>query len=174
MRGMRPCSSFIHKPNRGFDVLTRKDTKMRRTILKGLRLGLTATGCALLAACASAPVSRQNLLGNYQSADLTPARRSGFAELRGPIEASKSLRLVMSLRGPGNSTIAEDKSVGTAGLLGLTTNEVVPIPGTDMIQFGFLQEGSFSQTNFRSGSQESVSRGGSNGGAVLIFKIIRP
>jgi hypothetical protein len=150
------------------------DLKMRTTVMKSLRFATIAGGCSLLAACASAPVSRQSSLWSYQRSDIAPANQSAFAELRGLMDASKSLRLSLSLRGPGSSTIAEDKSVGTGGLLSLTTNEVVPIPGTDMIQFGFLQEGSFSQANFRSGSQESASRGGGSGGAVLIFKIIRP
>lgn len=127
--------------------------------------------CAATVGCASAaPASRSSSSRSgigVQSANFLPM----------PDLQSSLMRLPPPLRAPvrraGGTSVGGDRSVGAEGLLGHTTNEVVPIPGTDMIRVGFLQEGTFSSSQFRSGAQEAKDRGGAPG-AGLIFKISRP
>lgn len=66
--------------------------------------------------------------------------------------------------------LGSDQTVGVAGFLGQTVNEVVPIPGTDMVRAGALQEGSLFQSSFRSPQQE----GAILSEAIIIFRISRP
>lgn len=66
--------------------------------------------------------------------------------------------------------LGADQTVGVSGILGQTVNEVVPIPGTDMIRVGALQEGSLFQTSFRSPQQEGTILSE----AIIVFRITRP
>lgn len=70
--------------------------------------------------------------------------------------------------------LSRDESVGATGVLGQTVNEVVPIPGTDMIRVGALQEGTFFQSSFRNAGQDAASGASGRPGAVLIFRVFRP
>ena len=68
-----------------------------------------------------------------------------------------------------------DESIGLRGTIGTTVNQVVPIPGTDMIKVGAVQEGTLFQSSFRNPTQDSNDRAGSTpNGAVILFHIDRP
>lgn len=71
--------------------------------------------------------------------------------------------------------LGSDQTVGVGGMLGETVNEVVPIPGTDMVRVGVLQEGSLFQSSFRSPQQETTGQSGSVlNSATVVFRVFRP
>lgn len=70
--------------------------------------------------------------------------------------------------------LSGDQTIGFSGVLGQTVNQVVPIPGTDMIRVGAVQEGSIAQNNTRSTAEASPHSGAAPSGAVIIFRISRP
>lgn len=73
------------------------------------------------------------------------------------------------------SPIVADRSIGASGLMGETVNEVVPIPGTDMVRAGAVPEGSLFQNSFRSAPSEAAGRAGTAPTqATIIFRVDRP
>lgn len=71
--------------------------------------------------------------------------------------------------GPG------DESISLNGTIGATVNETVPIPGTDMIRAGQVQEGAYSQNNNRSGTGETRQQSGvPPTSATILVKVTRP
>jgi hypothetical protein len=68
-----------------------------------------------------------------------------------------------------------DRSVGLGGVIGQTVNEVVPIPGTDMIRAGAVPEGSLFQNSFRNPTADAAGRAGTAPTtATIVFKVGRP
>ena len=61
------------------------------------------------------------------------------------------------------------------GTIGVTVNETVPIPGTDMIKAGQVQEGAYSQNNNRNATSEARnSKSTPPVDAAIIVKVNRP
>jgi hypothetical protein len=124
---------------------------------------------AALAAGACAHVAQPGAAGWQAAAVLNSTGPS-----TGALRTSKGLSLAALSRQPGRDEI-EDRSVGIAGMLGQSINEIVPIPGADMIQVGTLKDGTLLQSNFRAASQEATTRGGTvQSEATIIFRITRP
>jgi len=67
-----------------------------------------------------------------------------------------------------------DESIGLRGSMGMLVNNVVPIPGTDMIKVGAVQEGTLFQTSFRNPTQDAHTPGSSPTGAAILFHVNRP
>jgi len=130
-----------------------------------LKISCPLVCAALLAACAPLSggmrgyASTGSRLASYPSAQVYPTWYAAAKAMLRP--AGSALEL------------SRDESVGATGVLGQTVNEVVPIPGTDMIRVGALQEGTFFQSSFRSANQEAAAGAGRTG-TVLIFRIFRP
>lgn len=123
---------------------------------------------APLAACATAGrVASRNYLHSAYTSDAYPSARIYSSW-------SAAAAAMLGIGRKDAPPLSSDESVGATGVLGQTVNEVVPIPGTDMIRVGALQEGSFFQSSFRNPSQEAATRGGGVTGAVVIFRIFRP
>lgn len=69
----------------------------------------------------------------------------------------------------------EDQSIKLDGTIGVTVNETVPIPGTDMIKAGQVQEGAYSQNNNRNATSEARnSKTTPPVDAAIIVKVNRP
>jgi hypothetical protein len=70
----------------------------------------------------------------------------------------------------------QDQSVGNDNpTMSSTLNEVVPIPGTDMIKVGAVQEGTLFQSSFRNPTEDASNRGGGTPtSATVVFRISRP
>lgn len=69
----------------------------------------------------------------------------------------------------------EDQSIKLDGTIGITVNETVPIPGTDMIRAGQVQEGAYSQNNNRNATSEARnSKSTPPIDAAIIVKVNRP
>jgi hypothetical protein len=70
----------------------------------------------------------------------------------------------------------QDQSVGNDNpTMSSTLNEVVPIPGTDMIKVGAVQEGTLFQSSFRNPTEDASNRGGGTPtSATVVFRITRP
>lgn len=68
-----------------------------------------------------------------------------------------------------------DESIGLRGAIGTTVNQVVPIPGTDMIKVGAVQEGTLFQSSSRNPTADGNDRAGATpNGAVVLFHVDRP
>ncbi len=107
---------------------------------------------------------------------ITPPRTASTPRLLryelAPVAAGSPF-VVRRLRLDPPSTV--DRSVGLGGLIGQTVNEVVPIPGTDMIRAGAVPEGSLFQNSFRNGLADAAGRAGESPiGATIVFRIDRP
>ena len=69
----------------------------------------------------------------------------------------------------------DDQSIALDGTIGVTVNETVPIPGTDMIKAGQVQEGAYSQNNNRNATSEARnSKSTPPVDAAVIVKVNRP
>ncbi len=69
----------------------------------------------------------------------------------------------------------EDHSIQLDGTIGVTVNETVPIPGTDMIKVGQVQEGAYSQNNNRNATSEARnSKSVPPVDAAILVKVNRP
>lgn len=69
----------------------------------------------------------------------------------------------------------EDFSIQLDGTIGVTVNETVPIPGTDMIKVGQVQEGAYSQNNNRNATSEARnSKSVPPVDAAILVKVNRP
>lgn len=124
-----------------------------------------ATALAASVACAPAMQSKARVYSSYSAVSYPSAR----------VHSSWYAAAMAMLRSADNAPeLNRDESVGATGVLGQTVNEVVPIPGTDMIRVGALQEGTFFQSSFRNASQDATGGAGGRPGAVLIFRIFRP
>jgi hypothetical protein len=121
--------------------------------------------CVALNACASIPNPAQQRMR-------TTARAETFSP------ANYALKWVLrsaQYSEDAKPRLGSDQTVGMGGMLGHTVNEVVPIPGTDMVRVGALQEGSLFQSNFRSPQQETTGQSGSIlTNATVIFRVTRP
>lgn len=92
-------------------------------------------------------------------AEAPPARKANFFARFAP------------RRGPAG----DDESISLVGIVGVTVNEVVPIPGTDMITQGQVQDGAFAQTINRNATNEARNKPGVPlTGATLLVKVSRP
>lgn len=138
-------------------------------LLRGAALTGVALSFLTLGACATG---------------LPPARASGaaFAQegsraSRAYVRSGKSARVTSSwvakLRSRAGPPV-EDQTIALPGVLRATVNEVVPIPGTEMVQAGLVQEGR--QTSNRNAAQEIQRQEGTKPitGAFIIFRIRRP
>ncbi len=136
--------------------LARDETLM--SIMKlSPRFGLVA---ALASAAACAPLSSR------PAARLAPSRLL-------PIDVAFKAHWPALRMAP--APIVADRSVGTSGIMGETVNEVVPIPGTDMVRAGAVPEGSLFQNSFRSPTADAAGRAGTAPTqATIIFFIDRP
>jgi hypothetical protein len=135
---------------------------------KHLRLGrwIGAVALGLASACAHSGASPR-----WPSA----AMLNRIDEPRPIARVGKAFRAVRASVVVVQQTTTQDRSVAMSGALSSTVNEVVPIPGTDMIRTGSLQEGSLFQNNFRSPNQEANSRGGTAPTqATIVFRVFRP
>jgi hypothetical protein len=115
------------------------------------------------------------LLGSVAACAIAPPRTAVVPSLRYEIApvAPGSPFLVRKLRFDPPSTV--DRSVGLGGTIGQTVNEVVPIPGTDMIRAGAVPEGSLFQNSFRNATADAAGRAGTSPtGATIIFRVDRP
>lgn len=123
-------------------------------------LGIVGTGCV------SAGSSMPRESRAYRRSALSPIAYSlAWAMRNSAIDSIAKPRI----------ELGSDQSVGTGGILGNTVNEVVPIPGTDMVKAGVLQEGSLFQSNFRSPQQETNGQSGSIlTSATIVFRVFRP
>lgn len=132
---------------------------MTKLILLAL-VALVAVGCAPL---------QQERPGTLLPARLTQR------DLR-PLDAGLKLRWpTIELRALSSNPAGADRSVGASGLMGATVNEVVPIPGTDMVRAGAVPEGSLFQNSFRNATADAAGRAGlSPTGATIIFVVTRP
>lgn len=131
---------------------------MNIDIKKSLWMVGAAIAAAILGACAIAPprTSAAPVL-RYEIAPVAPG--SPF--------------LVRRLRVAPPNTV--DLSLGLGGSIGQTVNEVVPIPGTDMIRAGAVPEGSLFQNSFRNATADASGRAGTSPtGATIIFHVDRP
>jgi hypothetical protein len=103
------------------------------------------------------------------------SRSATVAPLSSAPAPSASGLLSRAFRAAFVTRVQGDQSVGSSSLLGNTVNEVVPIPGTDMIKVGAVQEGSLFQSNFHNPTEDAKSRGGSTPtGATIVFRVSRP
>ena len=94
------------------------------------------------------------------------------ADIRAEVSRPAKPAAKRSARGQSR-VLSVDRTLVFSGVLGQTVNEVVPIPGTDMIRAGVVQEGSLSQNANRS-SQEYRGSSDLPTGALIIFRISRP
>ncbi len=120
---------------------------------KAAPLGAVALGACAIAPPATAPVAALR----YEIGPVAPGSPFVVRRLRvEPINVS-------------------DRSVGLGGVIGQTVNEVVPIPGTDMIRAGAVPEGSLFQNSFRSPTADAAGRAGTSPTtATIVFKVGRP
>ena len=76
---------------------------------------------------------------------------------------------------PRRGPAGVDESISLDGNVGVTVNEVVPIPGTDMIKQGQVQEGAYSQNNNRNATSEARNKTGvPPTDATILVKVSRP
>lgn len=138
-----------------------------------IRLIPAALALCATAACAPAHVSSKlapelavglggpgiGITVDAPKADAPPARKASFFARFAP------------RRGPAGV----DESISLEGNVGVTVNEVVPIPGTDMIKQGQVQEGAYSQNNNRNATSEARNKTGvPPTDATILVKVSRP
>ena len=140
-----------------------------------MKARLTCLPAALLVVAGCAPAVRvapKASLWTTQAPPVMRASRTPWVELRALAERAGRLRFVME---PADLEIGGSRSAdGMESVLGGTVDQVVPIPGMDIVSVGFLKEGAFSQADARSPAQEVQNRLGGSPGAVIIFRIFRP
>jgi hypothetical protein len=135
------------------------------------RATLFATAVVALSACAPATMGRP-------IAFLNGPDRVGPVVSRASSSGSSN-RVARLFRSAFLTPLAQqqqDQSVGNDNpTMSSTLNEVVPIPGTDMIKVGAVQEGSLFQSSFRNPTEDASNRGGGTPtSAAVVFRITRP
>lgn len=103
------------------------------------------------------------------------AARAEGARLVASPTGINAVRVAHSFLGSLRGALPVDNSILLSGTLGVTVNQVVPIPGTDMIKVGSVQEGSLYQSSARNPQQGQNERAGATPvGATVLFHIDRP
>ena len=128
-----------------------------------------------LAACAPTPVQ----LGTSPQAPVAAIPQFGLGGVGVGIavfdEAGRMQRPSFWARFAPRVGGPEDHSIMLDGTIGVTVNETVPIPGTDMIKAGQVQEGAYSQNNNRNATSEARnSKSTPPVDAAIIVKVNRP
>jgi hypothetical protein len=157
--------------------LARSATAIAVGVIAGLTLRLDAVHAQSIGAEAAVrlpmvalPLARLTAPAPSRFVDIVmPAPRP--AAIRDPNAANAAGRT----RPSAFNIFSGDQSVVFSGALGQTIGEVVPIPGTDMIRVGAVEEGTLAQNQTRSAKEASPNGGaGSPTSAVIIFRIERP